>query len=198
MKLIIVRHAETIENKRKLMQGQIQGNLSRKGKQQAKKLAKRLAKEKIDLIYCSDLRRCKQTIKPFLEKNKVPIIYTKEIRERSWGKFDGKPISKFIKWIKSNNYINNYKFKIPLGESFQDVKKRASKFIRKIIKKDKDKTILLMTHGAFKVALMLSLFNKNEQTYYTKYRAPNAAISVVNIKENGFCKARLLNSVSHL
>ena len=82
MRLLIARHGETIQNAKKIIQGHTHGQLSILGKKQVKKLTKRLAKERIDIIYCSDLKRCKQTIKPLLKIKKVPIIYTKELRER--------------------------------------------------------------------------------------------------------------------
>ena len=63
MKLIITRHGETIENAKRICQGHLGGNLSKKGKLQAKKLAERLKNEKLDVIYSSDLKRTKDTTK---------------------------------------------------------------------------------------------------------------------------------------
>ncbi|MBW2970484.1 histidine phosphatase family protein, partial [Candidatus Woesearchaeota archaeon] len=53
MKLIIVRHGQTIENAKKICQGQSLGTLSEKGIKQAKKIGERLKNEKIDKIYVS-------------------------------------------------------------------------------------------------------------------------------------------------
>ena len=77
MKILVVRHGETKSNKKKNIQGHSHGKLSSEGMHQAKKLAPRLTKEKIDIIYCSDLRRCKQTAAYLLKEKNVPIIYTK-------------------------------------------------------------------------------------------------------------------------
>ena len=65
MKLIIVRHAETGHNK----EGRFQcsaGKLSKKGEKQAEKMAGRLVKEKVDVVYCSDYPRAKQTLEFYL------------------------------------------------------------------------------------------------------------------------------------
>lgn len=198
MRLLIVRHGQTKSNVKKFIQGQNPGKLTKKGKKQTEKLAKRLLKEKIDIIYCSDLKRCKETIKPFLKLRKIPIIYTKELRERNYGIFSGKPISYFYKWLKERGGKGNFNLKIPKGESFPDVQKRAKKFISKIIKKHKEENILLVTHGALKTAIMLYLFNKTPEKHYKKYKGKNTALSIVYIKDNGKHRARVINSLKHL
>ena len=63
MRLILVRHGETNENKNKVVQGFLNTTLSKIGIQQAKKVANRLKDEKIDFAYSSDLDRAKQTAK---------------------------------------------------------------------------------------------------------------------------------------
>ncbi|MBU0761320.1 MAG: histidine phosphatase family protein [Nanoarchaeota archaeon] len=200
MKLLIVRHAETPHNIKKILQGHSEIGLSKKGKAQAKKLTERLLKEKVDIIYCSDLIRARETIKPFLKLNKIPVVYTKHLRERNLGIFEGKKLVKFLKWIKEEGYSesSNFNFKIPGGESFQDLKKRTSEFLKTLIKKEKGKNVLLVTHGGTKVALLLSLFNKKEKTHYKKYASSNAALSIISIRDNGKHKTRLLNSIAHL
>jgi len=75
MKLILVRHGETIDNKKRLVQGHRQGELSDVGKEQAKKVAERLKDEKIDYIFSSDLRRAADTAK-------VIAKYQKEVLDR--------------------------------------------------------------------------------------------------------------------
>ena len=65
MKLILVRHGETNENKNKIVQGFLNTTLSKIGIQQAKKVANRLKDEKIDFAYSSDLDRAKQQQKRY-------------------------------------------------------------------------------------------------------------------------------------
>ncbi len=197
MNLFITRHAETKHNKDQRIQGQINTNLSPTGKKQARKLAKKLSNYKIDVIYCSDLKRCKQTIAPFLRQKKIPIHYRKELRERNYGKFEGIPSAEFREWVKKKGFAESYKFKIPGGESFQDVKKRTAKFLKEIERKEKGKNVLVVTHGGAKVALLLNLLKK-EDRYYKKYRAHNTGLSIIKMKDNGNHRARLLNSTRHL
>jgi len=198
MRLHIVRHGETLNNRKKIIQGLTNTPLSRVGKQQAKKLADRLIKQKIDTIYCSDLKRCKQTIEPFLKlKKDIPIHYVKELRERNFGIFEGKKSEKMKEWIK-NERNNDYYTPLPKGESFMDVRKRVSKFFKKLFKKEKGKNILLVTHGGVKRSLIINLFEKYQKKPHKKFKIPNTSLSIINIKDDGNHRVTLLNSIKHL
>jgi len=63
MRLILVRHALTVENEQGIIQGIIQGHLpgmiSEQWVRDAEKLALRLKNEKISTIYSSDFARAK-------------------------------------------------------------------------------------------------------------------------------------------
>lgn len=59
--LFLVRHGETVDNARQIMQGQTQGCLNERGREQAQQVARRLADEPIDAVVASDLQRAIQT-----------------------------------------------------------------------------------------------------------------------------------------
>ena len=59
--IILVRHGETVDNARQIMQGQTQGELNDKGRDQARQVAERLACEQLDAVVASDLHRAVQT-----------------------------------------------------------------------------------------------------------------------------------------
>ncbi len=198
MKLIVVRHAETVENTKRQIQSHNPGKLSKKGKEQAKKLAQRLSKENIDVIYSSDLGRCKDTLAPLLKLQNLQVTYDKDLRERHFGTFTGKTLDDFLKWIKDNGLGWDFSIDIPGGENYQDVLKRTKRFLDKIIKKHKDQTVLVMTHGATKVAIMLNVFNqKAEKATYKKYKSSNTALTIVEVTDKGR-EVKVLNSLSHL
>lgn len=139
MKLILLRHAKTKENEKRIAQGQLSGNISQKGIMQAKKAVKKIKKINPDKIYSSDLNRAKQTAE-FIKDKK--IIFAKELRERNFGNFQGKRYSKGwneLVWEKDFLKENG-------GEGNEEFIKRIKKFIEKLKKKNKDKTILIITH----------------------------------------------------
>jgi len=202
MELYIVRHGETIENATGIIQGWSHGTLSKKGKEQAIKLAKRIEKINPDIIYCSDLRRCKQTIAPYLKKHKTKIIYTKDLRERSQGIFDGKSGAEASQWKKEKGIPteskHKWKFTFPRGETFTQLKKRTKRILDKIIKNHKGEKVLIITHGQAKIALMLNIFKKPEETHNKKYKSENTGLSIINIKNDGNHRATKINSTRHL
>lgn len=197
MKLFIVRHAETSHNKRHLLHGVLDVPLSPEGRKQAQKLAKKLSRYKIDAIYSSDRKRCRETLQPFLKKTNLPVHYVKALRERDFGIFEGKPAEELKIWIKKNGLEGNYSFKMPKGESFQDVKKRISRLLSTVFKKYKGKNILIICHGGTSVSLLLNLLNKKDEAY-PKYSAKNAALTIIDIKNNGKPEMRLFNSTTYL
>ena len=90
--IFLIRHGETIDNARQIMQGQVQGELNEKGKEQARQVAERLAAEQIDAIVASDLHRAVQTAEIIAEPHGLPVLTTPLLRERDWGSFTGRYI----------------------------------------------------------------------------------------------------------
>lgn len=114
----------------------------------------------IDLIYCSDALRCRQTIDCYLKNHKsVPIQYTKLLYERDMGIWEGKLKSSLV----SNNpdlFISE-KFRLfstpPSGESYIDFKNRATEFLKLMNKESGN--ILICSHNQFLKILFLTLSN---------------------------------------
>ena len=195
MKLILVRHGETVENASGITQGQLPGKLNEKGKEQAFRLGKRLSEENIDKIYCSDLKRTKETAQEILKSVEAPIEYVKELRERGKGVFEGSR-NKLFDYIKKNN-LDFLTFKPEGGESISEFRQRIVDFYEKIKKRDKGKNILVITHGGFIVGLFFYLENKDDSSF-SEYRHENCALSIIEINDNEEHKILSLRCVKHL
>ena len=70
-RLLLVRHAEVESRYRHTFGGQIDMNLSPRGRAQAEKLAEYLRGKTLDAIYASPMKRVRQTLAPLL-KNGAP------------------------------------------------------------------------------------------------------------------------------
>ncbi|MFA6170917.1 MAG: histidine phosphatase family protein [Patescibacteria group bacterium] len=198
MKLYIVRHGETDYNTKKIIQGQVNTPLNKKGEKQAKLIAKRLGVVNFDLIYSSDLRRAKQTTKEIMKFQKCLVKYVKELRERHYGIFQNKFEQIYYEYLAQNNVSShNPDYRIPGGESRQDHYIRVEKFLEKIYKKHKDKTVLLSTHGGTKKAILRYLINIPRNQYGIK-DPDNASLTIVQFHENGKHKIELEGDVKHL
>ena len=91
--IFLVRHGETVDNARHIMQGQTHGQLNENGINQAKELRKKLADIHFDAYVSSDLQRCIETCNWIVgEENASHIVSTQLLRERDWGSFTGRYI----------------------------------------------------------------------------------------------------------
>ncbi|MDE1871089.1 MAG: histidine phosphatase family protein [Candidatus Micrarchaeota archaeon] len=196
--LYITRHAVTAPNQEDLVQGRrYDSEISDAGKLQSEELAVELLRHKIDVAYCSSMRRCRQSIMPYKNSAGIKVNYVKDLEERDYGVFDGRPGSEYREWIRRNGFEGNYSFRPPGGETFQDLRARARAVMREILARHGGEAILIMAHCATGVAIMLNLFNEREEGNYVKYMLKNCALSVVEIRY-GRPHLELLNSTAHL
>ena len=94
MEITLVRHAEVEEAYHKCYNGHIDIGLSSKGEEQAKQLARHLQDKSYCAVFCSDLKRCRQTLEYF--KFDIKPVYTSMLREKSWGRHEGKTFDEII------------------------------------------------------------------------------------------------------
>lgn len=195
MKLILVRHGQTEENKNKIWQGQSEGTLSEEGKEQAKKLARALEKENISFVYCSDLKRTKNTLKPFLEKNNIPVKYVKELRERKLGVLDGANTKQVEEYIEKNK-VDFKTCNFETGETFYDMRDRIVKFYESIAEKHEEDTLLIVAHGGTVAHTILHFFNHPPEKF-KEFIPDNTGITRIEIKK-GKPMLLVFNETKHL
>ncbi len=149
MIIYFVRHGETEWNKKRILQGHKDSNLTIKGINNAKKLGKILRNKNIEIIYSSDLGRCVQTAEVINKWLKVKLVKTKELRERNFGGLNGQPDKKVEKILD----LKNPDEKAPNGESFNNMRERVSAFIDSLPNK-KYKKVLLIIHEGPAIAIL--------------------------------------------
>jgi len=155
MKITLVRHAEVIEEYIGKYNGHIDIGLSENGKNQAKKLGKKLKNMQFDKIYCSDLLRAKQTLELF-ELNQ-DVIYSDQLREKSWGKHEGKSFDEIIK--EGIEYKNFEQWISDLdGEDITSYTNRIKNFFNNTIIEKNNINILIVTHSGV-IKTLLSTIN---------------------------------------
>lgn len=146
--LILVRHGETEENVKHILQGHLPGTLSELGKEQAKKAAEQLRSVAFDVCVCSDLKRCKDTAEIIFSELGIDssnILYTKLLRERHWGSLTG---------ISVENYPHP---EMPDdAESMPALKARTRVFLDFVKSTYPDQRVLCISHG-FVLRIMQSV-----------------------------------------
>jgi len=193
MRLILTRHGETVENKKKITQGHLPGRLSAEGKRQAKKVAARLRNENINCIYSSDLARALDTAKIIAKHHKkAPLMPVKELRECDLKKWAGKkwPITPKEKKMMARIYGRI--------ESRASMRRRAKKILDKAYSKFPNGCVLFVGHNGINKAL-ISVIMKKPTAYMSKILSQhNTAVNIFEIKEDGKHKIHLLNCKKHL
>lgn len=166
LKLLFIRHAQSVGNQEKRMQGHGEFELSNVGRQQAQKLAQSLLAEGWipSHVYSSPLKRAAQTTQILLdhfrlaplpgleqELKTVPIEYTDELKEFQNGIFQG------LTWAEATTQYPELCCKlesspdwipIPGAESLQDARDRARRFIHRLLEQHQDGShVWVISHG---------------------------------------------------
>ncbi|KAI9301255.1 histidine phosphatase superfamily [Cunninghamella echinulata] len=136
----------------RILQGQTDTILNDLGHKQAILVGERFSKESFNKIYCSDLKRCKQTAAAIqLHHNTTPVSYVPELRERGFGELSGQSISAIFRKSDGNKYTNvNDYIKEHGGETDKEFNERVINAYKDIIEdahQNKYQHILIVTHG---------------------------------------------------
>ena len=176
--LYLVRHGKTEWNELGLIQGMVDIELNDIGIKEAKELAKSINMDDIDLCMSSPLKRAKKTAE-ILVQNKKTIIYDNLLLERSFGDYEGVKITEELaqkQWDYNNeDKTNNL-------ESLKDMLKRCDKFLNKIKKEYKDKTILVVSHGCLIKGLHFSIIGYDENTNFLSFVPKNTTLYKYELK----------------
>ncbi|WP_319481694.1 histidine phosphatase family protein [uncultured Draconibacterium sp.] len=160
--ITIIRHGETMWNVQKRIQGQRNSKLSENGITQAELVAKALAKREFDVLLSSDLERAVETAKIINKQLVLPHKYNANLRERSFGIFEGKNFAEIEE--KYPEEFRRYKernpeFVVPGGESIQQMYKRVTSEIESIARNFKDQKVLIVSHGLVLEMMMYRTFS---------------------------------------
>ena len=195
MRLILARHAETIENLNNVNQGQMNGSLTGIGRIQASHLGRRLSEEKIDIAFISDLRRCVQTAEHILVHHpNIPVYYDRLLRERNLGVLQGSAYGEVAKHAEKSG-VGLLDYKPKGGESINEMKLRVRQFIDALRENHTNKNILIVSHGQYIANIILYVLELDDSNYES-YKQENTAVSIIVYDEKPVLQ--LNNSLLHL
>lgn len=138
IKIVLARHGETLDNIRKVCQGQVEGVLSERGIKENKLLADKLCDFSFEAIYTSPLQRAKQTAEQIsVYHSNTPFYTDSRLMELNFGNLQGKPFPKG-----ASPFDESFE-----GESFEAIKSRVKSFVDFIKSNYRDCSILVVSHG---------------------------------------------------
>ncbi|MCI8353000.1 MAG: histidine phosphatase family protein [Clostridia bacterium] len=143
LNLMFIRHAQTELNKEGIFAGRTDCSITKEAFEEAREVFRDIEKN-FDYIYCSPLKRTKQTLDAILP-NSMPII-DERIIEISIGEWEGKKKAAFDKNLLALYRAGQYT--PPGAETTSQVDRRVCEFIESLFDKYKNnERILIITHN---------------------------------------------------
>jgi broad specificity phosphatase PhoE len=164
MRLILVRHGQTDFHDPKRAQGHSEIPLNATGRAQAQLLAKQYEGVQIDRLIASPLGRAQETAKALGR----PIETRPEVRERSYGEWEGGPfgeVNEKIAALGRAEGTDDLRARPPGGESFADVWARTLPFVNEILQDEG--TTMVVSHGGALAAMVSQLINGSLETIHS-------------------------------
>ena len=195
--ILFIRHGETDYNKKNLYYGHLNPDLNETGINQLKNTKKKLEEmnEKIDIVFSSDLKRCRQSLELLELDENIEKYFSEELRELNLGDIEGKSYNEIEKEFPHYVYEmkNNWKyFRAEGGESLNDLQKRIVKKIEKIKKDYQNKRILIIAHAGV-IQSLISYYLFCNLDGYWKFKIDNGSITKMTVMDDGFIYFNYIN-----
>lgn len=191
MYLVLIRHGESIWNKKGIWTGKIDISLSDKGKQEAQNAATIIKDIPFDIIFTSSLKRAKETFEQMCKIITAPssIITSKELDERDYGDLTGQNKEEVKKRIGKEQYLKwrrSFSTPPPKGESLEDVYKRVVPYYKQEILPlvEQGKNVLIVAHGNSLRALIKFIEHISDSDI-PKLEIPTGGVFVYNLDKHG-------------
>ena len=181
------------------MTGQSDVPLSELGREQASAVGQYLAREKLDVIFSSDLQRARDTAREIARHHNLPVLEDPDLREIGMGEWEGLTVDE----IKARD-LEVWRFvrrdpvrnAPPGGETFLQLQERTARVLQHCQEQYADQTVVWTTHGgligaAVCQALQLDLI------YRHCFRHDNTSITELRFGE-GLPWIERMNDIAHL
>lgn len=197
--IVVVRHGQTEWNRVERFRGRADIGLNETGEKQAEATAARLAGMGVSAIYSSPLRRAMRTAQPAATLIGIAPAIAPELLDVDYGEWQGLTLEEaekrypetFETWRRTPQAT-----RFPGGESMEEVRLRASRFIDSITSEHPEQTIAMVSHIV--VCRMIILhFLGIDLHHFWKLGLNNCSLSIFNIRDTGPV-AMGINDTCHL
>ena len=180
-KLHLVRHAESVWNGERRVQGTCPGVLlSERGREQARLLGERLRRMEFSAVYSSDAERAVETARIALGEESE-ISMRPELRELTLGAWEGRLIGDLRKealdqvdlWYRAPT-----KLEIEGAENLYAFRDRVVSAIETIIDSSDEGDLLVFTHGGVICGYLTNIFEMDLDDLWS-FSLPNASITSI-------------------
>lgn len=185
MHLYIMRHGETDDNTRRVLQGQKDNPLNENGIRQAREAGEELRGISFDRIYVSPLIRAIRTAELATGRTREEFLIEDRITEISFGVLEG-TVSDALKPPYSNFFLKPEEYEAPEGgESFEELLGRVQDFLDEIKGTMPGQNVLLVSHGAAIHALINRIW-RQDLSHFWDMKLANCGIAEVSDEHGDF------------
>jgi broad specificity phosphatase PhoE len=199
-RLFLVRHGATNLTAEDRYSGDGGVDLSEEGRWQAQRLAERLAGERIEAVYCSLMRRARDTAQILAAPHQLAPIAREGLREISHGHWEGMTRDE-VERSYPEEYAtwesDPFTFAPAGGESGLLVLARALPVIRDIVVAHAGQRVLVVSHKATLRLLISSLLGFDPRGYRDRLDQAPACLNLVDFKDPVRARLALFNDTSH-
>lgn len=182
VRIIFVRHAESLWNPIGRYQGRLDPELSSKGHKQAQLIGEALKKYNPDVLYSSPLKRTYQTAEYISKSLNLNININTDIIEIDHGDWSGMLVEEvkekypdmFRQWLYEPDTV-----KFPNGESLIDVFDRVRNFLKTMLEKHDGQTVVVVSHTVPIRACLTAGLGLAESKFWS-FGCDNASYSILD------------------
>jgi broad specificity phosphatase PhoE len=201
--LFLIRHGHSNEGSRNVL-GTPRGPqwdppLDERGREQAELLAGRLLLQRRPAaIYCSPLRRARETISPFAERAGAEVRFEEDLMEANIGEWEGKSFEEILGGDPELLHLFRNQCAIwhraPRGEAIGALRHRVRNVIESIVERHPEGDVFVVAHGGVINAYLGPLLGVPNEMFFLP---ENTSLSSVEVELNTR-RVRFLNDVLHL
>lgn len=179
MYLYIMRHGETDDNTKRVLQGQKDNPLNENGRKQAEEARFELEGITFDKIYVSPLIRAVQTAELATGRDREEFIIEERIKEIGFGVLEG-TVSDDMKMPYRNFFFNPAEYEAPKGgETLAQLSGRVWDFLQELKGTLPGQKVLLVSHGAA-IHAMVNRIQKKDMSHFWDMRLGNCGVLEVS------------------
>jgi phosphoserine phosphatase len=200
LRIIFVRHGQTIYNVESRYQGHTDAPLSDLGRRQSIMAARALADERIAAVYSSDLGRAVQTAEAIAARHDLPVRTDLRLRECAFGDWEGLTVSQIEERypdLFASYRQDSVAHRAPGGERLEALQARVAAAIDDIARAHSDDTVVVVTHGGPIRAFLCHAFGTDLESF-RRLHLDNCGITVFSLEAGAHWFLERLNDTCHL
>jgi len=188
-RLILVRHSHTDESVEKRYTGFLDTSLNERGRDEAARTLRPVFESlTVEAAYSSDLKRAVETAAIALgARNGMPLVTDPALREIDCGAWEGMTFDEIVKQDEARyrHWIENVETAAPPGgETLDQLFRRVTGAMRRILDSERGKTAAVFTHGG-PLSVMLCFVQQLPPAEIWNNFPPHASATEVVARDDG-------------